>query len=174
MFSVQHPIFFNRDIEGNLHSTETFAIQWKGDFGLNFVKGVYFEEDLFSVFFKKKATPKEIMEMRNQDQKAVVIEKYGMDYVIGEMKPKLIDTFDGMSKVTGKKIHYELLRVKTPAGERNLFIAEDHSKHTRHPILVPIVSDIDNKEIIRWSQAGAWTFEMEEQEYLECIKEGES
>jgi len=112
--------------------------------------------------------------MRNQDQKAVVIQKYGLDYVLSEMNPELIDSFDGISNATKKPIHYDLYRVTTPAGVMNLFVAEDHSKHTKHPLLVPIKSEIDNQEIVRWSQAGAWTFELTEKEYLDCISEGES
>ena len=168
------PNFLNKDQNGKMHCTTDYAIAWEDGYGQHYVHGVFFDKELFEKFFKSKATPQEIMEMRNQDQKAAVIEHYGLDYVLPMFEPRLIDSYDGISKVTYKPIHYELYRVQTPAGERNMLVAEDHSKHTKHPLLIPIKSDIDNQEIVRWSQAAAWTFEMNEGEYLDCIKEGES
>ena len=174
-FISKPPIFINRNEEGKLHSIHTKAIEFADGYGEYYVQGIRFDESDFEKYFKNKPTPMQIMEIRNQEQKAVLISKWGLDYVLSEIEEKkLIDSYQTISKITNKLITYELYRIKIEANVMNVWIAEDHSKHTKHAILCPMISDIDGQEIIRWSQAGAWSFEMTEEEYLDNLKDGES
>jgi len=155
------PTFINRDEKYRLHSTYDYAIVLKDGYGLHYVHGVFFSPELFNQFFKEKSfTGKDILQLKNTEQKAVLIQHYGYQQILSDVNAKVIDTYKTKSKVTQKPVICELIEFQLDNTTLRLVKVEDHSVHKITTLGVPI--EDSTKTCLG---ALAWTFGMKEEEY---------
>ena len=87
--------------------------------------------------FHDDITAKEILDIRNAEQRTEVIKHVGLEKVLDELNPTVIDEYKGVSFKTGKEVHYKLLDFEMERTNLRVVIWEDHTTHKRGPILVP-------------------------------------
>jgi hypothetical protein len=162
-FLSRPPVFLKRDDKGNMHNTEDYAIYFKDGYGLNFVYGVYFNpEDFDKLVNGKKATGKQIMQVKNAEQKTALIKVYGYETIISSLKNvSVIDMYKKLSAQTGKETVCELIEFDINERVRaRVLKVEDHSVHKVTFLGVPMESNTDT-----CLKALAWSFGVSEDEY---------
>ena len=154
------PTFLSIDEEKRLHCTNDYAIYFKDGFGLHYVHGIFFSNELFEKFFKlKNYDGKDILKLENVEQRAVLIQAHGYKKILEEVGAEVIDTYIGKSKITGKEIKYELLKFMMNSIHLKLVRVEDHTTHKIVLLGVP-------NNIKTCMSAIAWTFSIDEQDYI--------
>ncbi len=160
----RNPLKLLLDDKHRLNSTFQSAVEWRGEIQ-HFVHGVYFDEELFNkIFIDKKITPGEIMILHNLEQKAVVIQEFGFDYIISLLKDKnYLDKYTEKWNDSDKHINYELFECKleTFTTIRLLKVEWWENRRKRETVLgIPRNEGIDTCK-----EAVAWTFGMTSEEY---------
>jgi len=147
------PIALHRDERGRLHHLLKSAIEWKDGYCQHYVEGVFFPQDLFEkAFVMKTLTAKELLAVKNAQQKAVLIKHYGYARIMAEVQAKLLDEgeengnqygvfeFDAGDSVTAR-----VLQVQCPTTKDKYFLGVPREKQTEN-----------------WKGARAWTFGLDE------------
>jgi hypothetical protein len=164
VFVSKPPIFIRHNEEGRLDSRNDYAVYWEDGNGYYYVRGVRFQdESLFIKGFKEKSIKAEqIMEIVNHEQKALLIQEYGYEFIKKALKNvKVLDTKMVQSKITGKKATYELFEYDFESTIRLRVIkVECHTTHKVTFLGVPRTLETEN-----CMSAIAWTFGMTEEEY---------
>jgi hypothetical protein len=137
-FVSKPPIFLNRDENRKMHCTTGMAIQFADGYGPHYVHGVYFSPEDFEKYVKdKKATGKEIISVKNAEQRACLMKYYGFDYILNDLpnlvilerKKQIINNkereyilyeFDIDSE---RKLRWRLLREPDFSTDRDFFIS---------------------------------------------------
>jgi len=166
-FVSKPPVVLKRDYKGRMHCTDAAAIQFADGYCQHYVKGVFFEPVLFEkIFVKKSITPKEIMKIKNVEQKAVVMEEYGIEKMLSELKVELLDSRKRISQVNGKEVKEELIEFKI---SENVTIRalklDDHSQEKTYIIGVPRESGTETLQ-----GALKWKFPTESKDYCPVIE----
>lgn len=165
----RNPLRLSRNDRGRLHNQEWYAIEWADGYGQNFVHGVFFEPELFDkIFIKKNITGKEILGLRNIEQKAVAIQSFGYDKLMDELNAKKIDTYRVKNAYTGIESVSELYDFEIEHNEgdirrviRGRFVkVQDHSTGKITVLGVPVSRETDTVK-----GAIAWSFGLNENEY---------
>ena len=153
------PQQIKRDDSDRLHSLETTAI-----YEQHYIHGVYFEYELWEKVSKRQLTPKEIMQMKNIEQRRVSINHYGWDEIFDCFDKKLINKSKRNSKA-------ELYRVKGLAEniEINIVRYKDPSTGRIYVSQVPDEDDYGVK-IITADHAMAWKSYLSLDEYQKDLK----
>ena len=99
-------IRFNDD--ERLHSIQRPAIQMPNGDNYYFIKGTKFDEALWKKLSKRTLTGKDLMKIKNMEQRYIAFEMYGPEKLLKEYKSKLLDSFDSKSKNLGNSIKIEL------------------------------------------------------------------
>ena len=151
---TRNPQQIKRDNQDRLHSLETPAI-----YNQHYIHGVFFEPELWEKIAKRQLTPKEVMTIKNIEQRRVSINHYGWDEIFDYFDKKLINKSKRNSKA-------ELYRVKGLADriEINIVKYKDPSTGRWYVSQVPDNDDYD-KEILTADHAMAWKSYMTEKEY---------
>lgn len=161
-----------RDELGRLNNEQGYAVVWrvnkdgKIESGLHFVKGVYFQQELFyKIFIKKDICSEEIFGIENTEQKAVAIHHIGYDKFIKELGAEKLDTWITESVINGNIAVCNLYQFKLD-GDRLRFVeVQDHSTGKKTVLGVPIIEDTRTAK-----GAVAWTFGKKECEYNPTIE----
>lgn len=163
------PIFLNRDRRGRLDSKQDGAVIFADGYKQYYVQGVNFQPNQYKKFFKdKNFTGIDILNLRNVEQKAIIIQEYGYDKILKEVNANIIDTYTGISKITGKQLNYQLFEftLKDNLNRWGRFLnvrliqVECHTSHHKVTLGVPI-----NNQTNDCLGAIAWTFGMTKEEY---------
>lgn len=161
-----------RDELGRLNNEKGYAVVWginkegKIESGLHFVKGVYFQPELFDkIFIKENISSEEIFGLRNTEQKAVALHHIGYDKFINELCAEKLDTWTTESVINGNVAVCSLYQFKLD-GDRLRFVeVQDHSTGKKTVLGVPIIEDTKTAK-----GAVAWTFGKKECEYGPTIE----
>ncbi len=100
--------------EGNLHSDEFPAIQWKDETGIYFLNAVRFEKDLWQKVVSKKITFKEILKIEDIDQRTQAMRYADVNKFLKHAKAELLDDYNKIS-INGDNVNYKLYKI--PKGE---------------------------------------------------------
>jgi hypothetical protein len=161
-----------RDELGRLNNENGYAVVWrinkegKIKSGLHFVKGVYFQPELFDkVFIKQDISSEEIFGIKNTEQKAVAIHHIGYDKFIKELGAEKLDTWITESMVNGNIAACDLYQFKLDGDMFRFVKVQDHSTGKKTVLGVPIIEDTKTAK-----GAVAWTFGKKEYEYCPTIE----
>lgn len=80
-----------RDDKTRLHSLTSKAVEFRSGFGFYAIHGVVFNEELWYNVKDRKLTPKQLLSMKNTDQRFVAMNHYGFENIIDGLDKKLID-----------------------------------------------------------------------------------
>ena len=161
-FISKPPVKLIRNHLGRMDCKTGYAIEFADGYGLNYINGVFFSQEDFDKFFVKRATPRDIMDIRNAEQKAEVIKHYGYEYVVSGLENvKILDTKIVKSKITKKSCEYRLIEFDIAQNlQARVVLVEDHTTHKKVFLGVP-------REKLTETCMGAiaWTFGMESKDY---------
>ena len=157
----RNPTFIARDEKGRLHCTHDYAIAFRDGYGQHYVHGVAFEPELFQKIFKdKKITAKEILSLKNAEQRACTIQFFGYEKILKEVNAKKLDAWKVKSKITGKMTTSELFEFELEGMKVRFLKVEDHTEHKITTLGVPV-----EKQTETTKGAIAWTFGMKTEKY---------
>jgi hypothetical protein len=161
-----------RDELGRLNNEQGYAVVWrinregKIESGLHFVKGVYFQPELFDkIFIKENISSEEIFGLRNTEQKAVALHHIGYDKFIKELGAEKLDTWTTESVINGNIAVCNLYQYKLDHDRLRFVEVQDHSTGKKTVLGVPISEDTKTAK-----GAVAWTFGRKESEYGPTIE----
>lgn len=161
-FVSKPPIFLLRDEKNNMHNVEDAAIAFNDGFKIHYVHGVYFNEEDFLKYVKTKPTPKQVLSVKNAEQRGVLIKLYGYDYILDHLEDKkILDVYEGISKQTGKPVKYEVIEFPFEDNLIARFVkVECHTEHKITCLGVPRINETESCK-----GAIAWTFGLNEGDY---------
>jgi len=155
------------DENNRLHSKLHKSVQFINDTGYYFINGVMFEnEQLWKNIVDKTINPKEIMDIENQEQKAIAIREIGFDKIINMLgdKAKCIDISKKKTFIDGKlqDIENELWEIRDLYRFVNIKTVKVICPSTKKTYFLDVPPDMKNA-----NEAIAWTFNMNTKEYIE-------
>ena len=160
------PKNIERDEKNRLSNKTGPAIEFNDGWKLYCVNGVNFPEDLFTrAFIDGFLTSEEILAVKNAEQRAIIIQHYGYESIIHNLDSKLLDTYTGMSQITGMPVKYELIEFVLDRNKYRVVQVEDHTLHKKVTLGVPVTGGTSS-----CLGAIAWTFGMTESEYKPLIE----
>ena len=142
----------SRDSKNRLSNKSNYAITFADGYGQNYVNGVFFDEELFKkCFVEKKITPEEIVYMKNAEQKAVLIQEFGYNFILDNLDDK---------KILHKELNYELFEFNI----ENLIAraVKVVCPSTQRIFILGVPRETSTETCMG---AIAWTFGMKEDEY---------
>jgi len=152
-----------KDEQGRRHCLDNYAVCYSDGKKEYWVHGVQFSKELFNnIFVKKNYNSKQILAMKNAEQKGIVIKLVGLDYILdGLEKYDVIDEEELPSKVDGKLLKYQVIEFDI-ATDRKVRVVkvQDHTTGKTTCLGVPI---IPQTHFCRG--AIAWTFGMDMWDY---------
>ena len=156
------PSIILRDNRNRLHNKDGSAIVFNDGYEQHYVHGVFFEKELYDkIFIDKTMKGKDIIKLRNAEQKSAITQALGYSYIIDDITGiKIIDTYVDKSKVDGNKVTYEVLEFPLDNNTIRIVKVEDHTEHKITYLGVPI-----EKSTETCMGAIAWTFNMEVNKY---------
>jgi hypothetical protein len=83
-----------RDDKNRLHSLTSKAVEFRSGYGFYAIHGVVFDEKLWNKVKDRKLTPKQLLSMKNTDQRFVAMNHYGFENIIDKLDKILIDKSD--------------------------------------------------------------------------------
>lgn len=166
---VKNPLYAIGDNRGRLSNKDGYAIEWLDGYGINFVNGAHFDRELYdSIFVNKTINGKDILLLKNSEQKAIAIQQYGYYGMIEDIGAKKIGEMEIMTKVGAAT--NELYDFEMEAGWRRTMKGRfvkvvDYSTGKITCLGVPVEK---STETVRG--AIAWTFNLKEEEYRPVIE----
>ena len=153
-----------RDDDHKLHSLTTKAVEFKSGYGFYAIHGVVFEEELWESVVKRKLSAKELLGIKNMEQRHAAIRHYGMDKIFEELDYVLID-----KSVRGN----ELYSIKNIHPDKSVLYLKYNDVSPTGRVFVKGVPDIDDKgyEIKTADHAQAWSHHMTLEEYNSMTNE---
>jgi hypothetical protein len=88
----RRPQAVRRDEEFRLHNDQKPAIEWRDGYKLYFLHGQPFEEKLWAKITSQKMTLKDVMNMKNADERTMAFSMLRPDRLLKGVKAKLIHT----------------------------------------------------------------------------------
>ena len=142
---VKAPISVSFNLDKVLHNENEGAVIWGDGYQNYFLKGISFEKELFEkVRRDEKITGKEILNLKNVEQKRIIIEKLGWMKILDEVKSKTID----------KNGEYELIECNLKDdGKNKARFVKVTCPSTQRQYVLRVDPQIDNA-----LDAVAWTF----------------
>ncbi|MCR4330156.1 MAG: hypothetical protein NUV65_06465 [Candidatus Roizmanbacteria bacterium] len=80
------------DEDGRLHSLTEPAVAWRDGYKEYAILGIFFSEDVWRKIVNKELSTKEIMEWKNDDEKAAILSVYGTEWLIESYGAQKIET----------------------------------------------------------------------------------
>ncbi|MDH3324144.1 MAG: hypothetical protein OEL89_00735, partial [Candidatus Peregrinibacteria bacterium] len=155
-FLSRPPLYIHRNEKFRLHSRNSPAIEFKDGFKLYYVDGIHFSESDFNKYFIETPTANEVLEMKNQEQRAVMIKHVGYKNMKQELKLREISNHIDAHGNKNSLYESRVLLIK-------LVKAIDSSTGKPYYLGVPR-SQTDCLEAI------AWTFGLTKDEYKKRIE----
>jgi len=106
----------------NLHSDEFPAIEWKDNTGIYFLNAVRFEKELWEKVVSRKMSLKEVMNIKDIDQRTQAMKYVEVEDLLAEFKAETLDTYK-KETLDGVEVNYKL--VKIPA-HKDLFTIDSY------------------------------------------------
>jgi len=162
-FVSKPPIFLNRNDRNDMHCENDYAVYFKDGYGLYYLNGVYFSENDFNKYIKgKKATGKQIMIIKNAEQKASLIKLYGYEKLLNDLpKLKMLDK-KNVKAIDGQQKSHILYSFEINYIKCCMMCLDDHSTNKKYFLGVP-------NTMIKINDALAWSFQMEKGSYYKPI-----
>jgi len=157
------PVFLNRDEQGRMHCTTDYAIAFADGFALNYIHGVFFEKELFDKFKNKTLTSEDILSLENAEQKAVLIQVLGYEYIFKSLKQKSIvdEQTKFFNKDKNKKVNYVLFEFKINNIKARVIKVEWYEKNQFRQTFLGVPNTINDA-----IEAVAWTCYKTKEEWL--------
>ena len=150
VFICKVPLRLLRDDRNRLHSTKEAAIQFRDGVSYHYIHGVYFNQDLWQQVIERKLSPKQLLELKETDQRFVALNHYGFEKALKELNPKLVDK---------SKKGNQLYKIKFGEVELKFLLYPDTvTGDNRVSFVKPEFEDAD--------QAMAWKHNMTKEQYL--------
>jgi hypothetical protein len=161
------PIKCLRDDNNRLHSIKEPSVQWRDNYNQYFIHGVPFDEESWKKVSERQLSPKQVMQIKNTEQRRVAINHYGWDVIFDFFEKKLIDKSPRLTSLA------ELYSVKGLADNIKINIVryKDPSTERWYVSQVPDEDDYGN-EIKTADHAMAWKSWLTLEEYQELKIEG--
>ena len=116
------PVHIDRDERGRLHSTERKAIMYPDGWGLYQLNGVAFEKKLWEKVVKKQLSFKEILNLKNIEQRMAALKVFGTETLLKEANAELLDKSEKGNELYLVKGVYPVdayfLKYKDPSTDR--------------------------------------------------------
>lgn len=128
------PRELHRDAQNRLHRDGGPAVSYGDGFSLYFLHGVSFDTDSMQKFVTTPAdqlNPDEILNIKNVEQRAEVIKKYGINKLFEKLPTTLLDS-DTITDGSGTKHPYKLYKVMIGDNERTYLRMENPSVEETH------------------------------------------
>jgi hypothetical protein len=159
------PVDVKLDDRRRLHCLDGPALRFADGYEQFSVRGVNFSPDLFDYFFRSKSfTGFDVLDLRNNEQRAVVILHFGFDKFIKEFHDRKcirsVDADECVSRVTGEPVRRELYDISFEDAWMRVLVVEDHTTHKKVTLGVPVDHRTETCK-----GAVAWTFGMSAEEY---------
>jgi len=103
-------IRFNDD--ERLHSVGKPAIEMPNKDNYYFIKGTKFDKKLWDKISKRTLTGKDLLKIKNMEQRYIAFEMYGPEKLLKEYKSKKIDSYNSKSKNLDKSVNVELHEIE--------------------------------------------------------------
>ena len=93
------PVVIKQDSETRLHNVNGYAVKWRDEFGMNFIHGVFINDDLYEKLTSKLLTFEEWAKEGNEEVKSAILsfmeEKWGSEYLFRFISDNLkeVDTY---------------------------------------------------------------------------------
>ena len=147
-----------RDDSNRLHSVSDAAIQWRDNQNQYFIHGVNFEKKLWDKVSERKLTAKQVLGIKNIEQRFATIRHYGMDAIFDELDYTLLDK---------SKRGNELYSIKGINPEKSVLYLKYNDISPTGRIFVKGIPDTDDlgEKITSADQAQAWSHHMTLQQY---------
>jgi len=189
-----NPTRFKTDDQHKPHSVEGKAVEFKTGYGLYYIHGVVFDDKLWDMITHRKLTAKQVLQIRNIEQRRVAINHYGMDQIFDELDTTLLSeqtkdvmvypkTLDGdpstwHSKLANisetQKITYQLYKAKNIIEDIDMLLVR-YTDPSDGRVFVGQVADTNpydnNKQITTAFDAMAFRSQQSLKEYLEVKRE---
>ncbi|MDG6933918.1 MAG: hypothetical protein JRN68_04405 [Nitrososphaerota archaeon] len=162
ILNAPREIHMNEDYR--LHSISKPAISWRDGNKGYYLHGVRFPEDVWAAVKDRKMPARDVIGLRNIEQRTVALRIIGYDHVLEELGVKILDKKDTVNKWNGRKLHYELV-------EADLHDDRPWLKARFIKVQCPSTSKVTllrvdpMGETATVNQAVAWTFGMKPEEY---------
>lgn len=147
-----------RDDEGKLHSVTKKAACFKSGYGFYSIHGVMFEEQLWKSVSQRTLSAKQVLEIKNMEQRHAAIRHYGMENIFNELDHTLIDRSPRGN---------ELYSIRGIHPDKALLFVKYNDTSPTGRVFVKCVPDTDDQgnEIRTGDHAQAWSHRMTEEEY---------
>ena len=103
VYICRKPRYIKRNAEDRLHCVDGPAFEWRDGTGMYIIDQVYLNEKI--VMRPHEITVKEIEEERNEDVRAIMIDRLGWDRYIQMSNAKLLDTRDNVIENTVEALY---------------------------------------------------------------------
>ena len=97
------PERIERNDKHQLHCTDNYAIEWSDGYKLAYLSGVYIDYELFEKFKNKTLTFKEIMGVRNIEQRYALLKEYDKKELLAKSDTELISNTSKGNKLFAVK-----------------------------------------------------------------------
>jgi len=129
--------------ENRIHHSNGPAVKFDDGTEYYYLHGIAFEEEFYNSIIDLSMPAKDILSIRNAEQRMAAIKELGYEYILDEVDAKVLDTYDGTSGITGEPVHYELVEFnigqgstgsgrfgrRTIGGRVRFVKVEDHATH---------------------------------------------
>jgi hypothetical protein len=154
------------DENNRLHSKLHKSVQFIDDSGYYFINGVMFEnKELWQNIVDKTINPQEIMNIENQERKAIAIKEIGFDKIIDMLgeNAKCIDISKKKTIIDGKlqEVENELWEITGLYRFITIKTVKVICPSTNKTYFLDVPPDMTNA-----NEAIAWTFNMDTKEYI--------
>ncbi|MDG6918576.1 MAG: hypothetical protein JRN62_03965 [Nitrososphaerota archaeon] len=162
ILNAPREIHMNEDYR--LHSISKPAISWRdGDKGY-YLHGVRFPEDVWAAVKDRKMPARDVVGLRNIEQRTVALRIIGYDRVLEELGVKVLDKKDTVNKWNGRKLHYELVEADLQ-DDRPWLKARFIKVQCPSTSKVTLLRVNPGDRTATVNEAVAWTFGMRPEEY---------
>ena len=144
----RRPQAVRRDDELRLHHDELPAIEWRDGFKLYFLHGQAFDEKLFKRISSKKMTLKEVMNMKNADERTMAFSMLRPDRLLKGVGAELINTGQRGTKL------YEVKNFMDTGETEYCMVMDDAS--TDRVFLEWVVPEVGRQRNADLAQASGW------------------
>lgn len=152
-FVCNIPVKVSKDTQGRFHSKEEPAILWTDGRGYYYIHGVRFDEALWRQVVKDKISLRQLINIKNIEQRYAATTLYGVDRLIEESGAQLIDESE-----RGNKLY------RITALQRNntmrLLVYKDPSTDRKYCSFVPLSTN-------NADEAMAWKLHLLKKEYAQ-------
>jgi uncharacterized protein DUF6745 len=101
VFICKTPTKVLKEQNGRLHSTTEAAVQWMDGMNDYFIHGVGFDRNLWSKVIKKELSSKEILQLRNIEQRCIASSMYDPELLLALLEARLINKSERGNELYG-------------------------------------------------------------------------